>query len=149
MTLKYKVLYSIFGVLSNTTEVKSKVYARFNTINREIIREAVTDIETKKAAVLDTPESRKLISAEREIQAKYEQHQLSEEDIENFRKEIDELRSNDEFKDVYVACKKAIEEFNTTMEQEVSVDLLTISFTNLPDEITGKQYEDLKVLISE
>ena len=149
MKLKYKDLYNIFKVLSDTVEVKSKVYARFSLTNREIIRETVTDIEKEKSEVLDAEESRKLITAEREIQSKYEKHQLDDTEINAFKQEIDELRNSDEFKDVYQRCKTAIEKFNDTMEQEVSVDLLTISFTNLPEDITGKQYENLKVLISE
>ena len=62
MKLKYKDLYNIFKVLSDTVEVKSKVYARFSLTNREIIRETVTDIEKEKSEVLDAEESRKLIT---------------------------------------------------------------------------------------
>lgn len=147
-----KDLYSIFKMLKDNGKHKSLKFAIFRSKILDILEKELKYFEEDRNKIIQSEEFKTYIEQEKELYTKYGTPNengsisVSEENAEVFVKELKELQ---EGKKVVEEFKKIDEEFKKMLEEPATIELPSININDLPEDITGDDYQLIKQLITE
>lgn len=155
--MNYNKVKSIVSILEKYGNEKGVKFAIKRNKILKTCKEEITAIEQPKKDFIDTNNDfKEYLQAEYQLYTKFggvteegKQVGISKENVETFMKELTELQSIDKNKAALDEYKKIDDETKVVLNTEFTQELPKFEVDELPESITGNDYDTLQELINE